>query len=219
MATQRNLSLAELAKEIANATPELAPPDWPLAGTLFRLLGDGEPVEAERLAEAVLREPTEVAGVLRELPEVRFDQRERVIGFLGLTIEDTPHLLRLDGGSRLHGWCAWDALYIPPVLGRSARVESRSPTSGEPIALTVTPEGVEDASPSGALLAAVLPEQPLGSDVADVIASFCSFVHLFPSEQEASEWMAQHEGAFTLSLADGFELGLLYTARLREALG
>jgi alkylmercury lyase len=154
--------------------------------------------------------------VLRQLPEVDLDERGRVTGFFGLGIWETPHLLRLDG-RQVYGWCAWDTLYIPPVLGQSARVKSRCPTSGEPIALTVTPEGVEDVSPGGAVLSALLPEQGFE---ADVIASFCNLIHFFASEETEAEWAAQHEGkgTFMLSIGDGFELGLLYTARMREAL-
>jgi alkylmercury lyase len=215
MTTQLRPSSEELARGVADATAGLGPAEWLLAGTLFRLLADGEPVEVERLTDASHREPSEVASALRELPEVFLDDRERLVGVLGLTIEETPHLLRLDDDRRLYGWCAWDALYIPPVLGRSARVESRCPTTGEPVALRVTPEGVDDVSPPGVVLSALLPEQPFDPDV---IASFCDFVHFFASEAAATEWTAKHDGTFTLSVAEGFELGLLYTARLREAL-
>lgn len=52
----------------------------------------------------------------------------------------------------LYTWCAWDALIYPPILDRTAEVESTCPASGETIRLTVTPDGVESIDPSGAVL-------------------------------------------------------------------
>jgi hypothetical protein len=33
-------------------------------------------------------------------------------------------LTRLSAGVTLYAWCAWDTLFIPELLGRTARVES-----------------------------------------------------------------------------------------------
>ena len=42
---------------------------------------------------------------------------------------------------------------------------------------------------------------------ANVITSFCHFVHFFRSPAVASDWLAQRPGMFQLSLADAYELG------------
>jgi hypothetical protein len=48
------------------------------------------------------------------------------------------------------------------------------------------------------------PERPFH---ADVVRSFCHFVHFFASEEAAREWAAGHQGTFRLSLEQGFRLG------------
>ena len=42
---------------------------------------------------------------------------------------------------------------------------------------------------------------------ANVLRSFCHFVHFFASEQAAREWTAEHPGTFTVSVDDSFRLG------------
>ena len=57
---------------------------------------------------------------------------------------------------------------------------------------------------AGMVLSFLAPERPFD---ADVVRSFCHFVHFFASEQAAGEWTARHPGTFTLSLEQGFRLG------------
>jgi alkylmercury lyase len=54
------------------------------------------------------------------------------------------------------------------------------------------------------VLSFLAPERPFD---ADVVRSFCHFVHFFASEEAAREWIAGHSGTFTLSLEQGFRLG------------
>jgi hypothetical protein len=44
---------------------------------------------------------------------------------------------------------------------------------------------------------------------ANVIESFCHFVHFFVSRAAASSWTAEHPGTFTLSVDDAYRLGKL----------
>ena len=50
---------------------------------------------------------------------------------------------------------------------------------------------------------------------ANVIATFCHYVHFFASPAAATTWTAQHDGTFTISLADGMEIARL-TNRARH---
>jgi alkylmercury lyase len=132
------------------------------------------------------------------------DEDGRVIGFLGLSVvEFGEHRIELDG-RRLTAWCAWDTLFLPGLLGRSARVRSRCPVTGETISLTVSSDGPSGLRPAATVLSFMAPERPFD---ADVLRSFCQFVHFFASQTAADEWIAQHPGTFTLSIDDGFELG------------
>jgi alkylmercury lyase len=214
------MTMQAATAELAERLEALFPPttdegDRHLAATLFLMLAEGRPVEIARLAEAVGRPEADVAAALDWWPfgpDVYRDDRNRVVGFGGLAVTDlakTPHRLVLDG-RELYAWCAGDALYLPVVLDREARVESRCPTTGERITLTVSPDGVRDLEPSGAVMSFLLPaeiERRSEEGMADVIGSFCHFIHFFASEEAAHAWIFQHPGTTQLSIEDGFELG------------
>lgn len=200
---------ATLVNDLEAAIP--AAHDRRLAFTLARMLGEGEPVAAGRLAAALGRPEPEVAKELASLPGVYRDDDERVVGSWGLSVVEMPHRLRVEG-RELYAWCAWDTLFLPIVLGETAEVESSCPTSGERISLTVSPDGVSDVSPTGTVMTFLLP----GDDgfSGDVIRSFCHFVHYVASSDAAGSWTSEHEGTFQLTIEDGFELARFWAARL-----
>jgi alkylmercury lyase len=192
-----------------------------IASRLFRLLAKGEPVGDARLAGAVGRPEAEVAASLAEPPFNRLlyrDDRGRIVGFGGLAVGDlarSPHRLKLDG-RELYAWCAGDALFLPVVLERELRVESRCPTSGERIGLTVSPEGFRDLEPPGAVMSFLQPEELAARAEAggDVIRNFCHFVHFFASDEAARAWIAEHPGTTEIAIADGFEIGRRWVRRV-----
>jgi alkylmercury lyase len=202
-------------------TPMTDPDDRWLASMLFRLLAKGAPVDTARLAGAVGRPEADVAAALGEPRFDRLvyrDDRGRVVGFGGLAVRDlakSPHRLKLDG-RELHAWCAGDALFLPLVLDREVPVESRCPTTGERISLTVSPESFADVEPAGAALSFLTPETLAARADAggDVIVSFCHFVHFFASEAAADAWIAEHPGTTRISIADGFEIGRRWVLHL-----
>ncbi|MFN2505769.1 MAG: organomercurial lyase [Acidimicrobiales bacterium] len=108
------------------------------------------------------------------------------------------------GGHELSTWCAWDTLFITPILGRVAEVASSCPVTGRPVALTVGPEGVRRADPAETVVSFLSPKQPWGDDV---ISSFCHYVLFFASPEAGARWVHDHPGTFLLSLDDAFELG------------
>jgi alkylmercury lyase len=208
MATQTTTD--DLARELDAALPPLNDEDWRLARTLVRLLGEGEPVAPECLADALGDSTRQAADSIAGLPLVYRDDQGRVVGFWGLSVVEMPHRLRADGRN-LYAWCAWDTLFLPIVLGEQVDVESACPTTAEPVTLTVSPEGVSDVHPSGAVMSFVLPGEEGFSG--DVIRGFCHFVHFFASDDAEQAWTAGHEGTFRLSIEDGFELGRFWAAR------
>jgi len=115
------------------------------------------------------------------------------------------HRLQVDG-RELFAWCAWDTLFLPSILDATAHVESACPTTGETISLVVSPESVVEVSHPGAVVSFLLPERDFD---ADVIQSFCHFVHFIASREAGEEWTAEHPGTFVLSLEEAFELGRL----------
>jgi alkylmercury lyase len=137
------------------------------------------------------------------------DEQHRVIGFVGLSIRPMPHRLTV-AGRTLYAWCAWDTLFLPELLGAPAQVESQCPTSGEPITLTVTGSEVTNPRPMDTVLSYLHKDEPLDQNV---INSFCHYIHFFANPDAAADWTAQHEGTFTLSLAEGSEIARLTNRR------
>ena len=86
---------------------------------------------------------------------MEFDDAGNVTG-AALTTRPTPHLLRMSGRT-LYAWCALDTLFIPGLVGEKIEVESRCPVSGTVIRLSVSPRGVLEHSPEGAVLSVFLP--------------------------------------------------------------
>lgn len=210
-------SIHELARRFAGAFPLLSVPDQHLALALYRRLARGRAVEPAALAAAAGREPGEVEALLSGWPGLFRDDAGRITAFLGLSTAETVHRFEVDG-STLFTWCAWDALFLPRLLGATAQVVSACPVTGTPVHLTVAPHGVESVHPHETVVSFLMPaEEELRRHTT---ASFCHFVHFFASPPAAGEWLAQHPEAWTLDLAEAFALGAAVNeARYPDALG
>lgn len=196
-------TVAELAQALAAAFVTLAPDEQRLAATAYRLLASGQPVAPDALAAAAAWPPQEVEARLEAWPGVYRDDTGRLAGFWGLATEAvTGERVEFDGVSGW-AWCAFDPLFIAPLLGAEARVDSACPQSGEPVRLVVTPEGVRDLEPAEAVVSFLLPDGPFD---ADVRATFCHFVHFLASPAAGDAWTAEHPGTFWVPVADAFEV-------------
>jgi alkylmercury lyase len=196
---------SSLAAELVTATPPLTEREQHLAICLYHLLAEGEPVGAGRLADRAGQAHDEVDGALANRPGIFRDERDRVIGFLGLSIRPTPHRL-IVGGHTLYAWCAFDTLFLPELLGARANVESHCPTTCEAITLTVTGTEVETVRPATTVLSYLHRDERLDENV---IKTFCHYIHFFANADAAAEWTAKHDHTFEVSLAEGSEIARL----------
>jgi len=206
MSSSASRSIDALAAQVAVAIPDLDPPLQKAALTLLRLLAQGEPLDVQRLSDALALPAACLDGTLERTPGVFRDDQRRVIGFMGLSVvEISNHRIHIDGRP-LWAWCAWDTLFLPELLGQTARVDSRCPSTGTRISLTVTPAGIADLAPPETVVSFLVPETQFD---ADVVQSFCQFVHFFASPDAAASWTVQHPGTFPLTVDDAFRLGQL----------
>lgn len=199
------LTPSSLAAELIGAAPPLSEREQHLAIGLYRLLAEGEPVQAAVLADRAGLAQEEVERALATWKGIITDDDGSVIGFLGLSIRPMPHRLTL-GGRTIYAWCAYDTLFLPELLGANADVESHCPTTGERITLTVTGTEISNPRPAGTVLSYLHKNEPVDQHV---ITTFCHFIHFFASSAAASEWTGQHEGTFSISLAEGSEIARL----------
>lgn len=132
-------SVEELGAAMSAALRDLSGEERTIAAALYRELALGDPVASATLAaRAGVAEET-VAARLDAWPGVFRDPEGRVVGFWGLAIPEMPHRFHAEGGKPIHAWCAIDPFLIVPVIGRTARVESKDPVTGEPVTMTVAP--------------------------------------------------------------------------------
>lgn len=205
--------LEEVVQALDAARPTLDAEEQLLALTVYRSLAGGEPVTVAKLSREVSASEGWVADRLEAWPGVFRDAEGRVIGFWGLALPEMDHVLEVDG-RRLYTWCAWDPLFIAPILGALGRVTSHCPVTGRHVTLTVGPDGIADLDPPGAVLSFLAPD---GEWDDRVIERFCHFVRLFASHEAAEEWTGEHPGTFVMSVEEGFELGRRTLARFAEA--
>jgi alkylmercury lyase len=189
--------------------------DAPLARELLSMLARGVPVTPARLASSVGRENAEIQATLRRWPNVRRDDRERIVAFGGLSLRPTEH--RFDVGSqRLYTWCAWDTLFLPALLDDLAKVESTCPMTGTEVRLTVAPERVVAAHPEDVWVSFPAPAH---TSTDEIVESFCCHVRFLAGADTAARWASARPGSFALGLADAFELGRLATRAFLTATG
>ena len=194
-----------LASAVAGAAPELDEEEQRIALATYRRLAEGSPAPAADIAECAASSPKRVEDLLSSWPGVFLDRNRSVVGFWGLALARLVPTHRLEvEGRELFAWCAWDTLFIPGLLGAVARVESTCPTTGHTIWLTVSPEGIVEASHPSAVVSFLTPDRDFD---AEVIQTFCHFVHLFASGEPGERWTADHPGTYLLTLEEAFELG------------
>ncbi|WP_407792072.1 organomercurial lyase MerB (plasmid) [Streptomyces sp. L7] len=166
---------------------------------LLKLLAQGDPVEIGALAAATGRSEAQVRQALAAVPDIEYENG-RIIG-QGLTLRPTPHRFEVNG-EQLYTWCALDTLIFPTLLSVTARVESVSPASGEPISITVGPDGVRSVSPDTAVVSLVNPD-----DMTSIRSAFCNQVHYFTSAEDAQSWFDAHPGGEVLPVVEAYVVG------------
>jgi alkylmercury lyase len=188
-------------QKLATLLPQMSSSEQHLSINLYRMLMAGKPVSTSRLARASGSTQDEVISILNSWPGVHFDADGRIVGYWGLSLTPTPHEINFPN-RQLYTWCAWDTLFLPEVLGEPAMVRSHCPATSTPITMRVSATGVEGLDPPTAVVSFVLP--PESEINADIVNSFCHYVHFFANEHVAEKWARQHKGAFIVSVEDAF---------------
>jgi alkylmercury lyase len=187
-------ALDTLADSLAGTFP--GSEDAPLALALLRELATGEPVVASTL-------DVRAETVLARWPNVNYDNAGRVIAFSGLSLTRTAHRFTI-AGRQLYTWCAWDTLFLPAMLGRSAKVESSCPVTGSHVRLTVDPDGVREHDPQPLWVSFPPAATTSTTDITD---TFCCHVHFLATPAAAEQWLSEHPDGTVLDIDDAHELG------------
>ncbi len=196
----------EIVAGLTKANVALDPDGQRHARTLLRTLAHGDPVSAATLADATGQRPDEAVAFIDGLPGIYRDDDGNVVGMWGLAATHfPPHAYRV-GDTDLFTWCAWDPFILTDWLGGTAEVASVDAQTKEPVSFRIDRGRAVDLSHPGLVLSFKLVDEW----DADVIASFCHFVHYFTDEQSAQAWTAEHPDTFVLSLDDAIRLGQVW---------
>ena len=135
---------------------------------------------------------------------IHYDDHNRIVAYWGLSLEPTQHRFEVNGHI-LYTWCAWDTLFLPEILQKSARVTSQCRFTDSPISLVLTPNRVQKVSPKDTCISFLTPETVKVKE--SVVDHFCHYVNFFESPDIALVWVKKHPGTFLLSVDDAYAIG------------
>ena len=177
-----------LVRLFIEAFPGIDADGQQLTLALYRLLATARPVPPASLASALDRPVEDVQCLLGQWPSVFRDDKGRIIGFWGLTVKETPHRLEVNGNT-VYAWCAWDALWLPALLGATVNVTSRYAQTGEAVRFRVSPGRVESVAPAAVAVSFLKPDVRALRERATT--SFCHFVHFFRDREAGEQWIGR----------------------------
>lgn len=196
--------LASIARATVGCFPEMDAASQRVSLSIYRILGRGRPASLEDIASDASVSRDEAEHLLEVWPGVYRDSEGSVIGYWGLTLQETSHRMTLDDGTRVYAWCAWDTLFLPPLLGQGARIESRDPISQEEVELTLNASGgLTHAVPTGLRMSYVMPKLEMMNTI---ISSFCHHILFLASERTAAHFVSERPDSIVLTLEQALEL-------------
>lgn len=203
----RTVELRDLAKRALRLAHPLTAVEQHLLREGQRALVNGEPLTIDDLARLAEIPALEILNVLGQLPGfVHFDEKGRVVGLLGLSLQCSA--TRLDAVGRIVStWCAWDSLFIPRLIGMKARIASHCPITKKLIQLVVGPEGVISTSAPDLRVSFLLASET--DEGSGVVGACCRHIHFLGSCQAADLWLSAHPEGFVLTLDEAWEVGRL----------
>lgn len=199
-----DINLEQRVKATRKYFPTLTREEQHIAVQIYQLLAKGAPITRRQLAGHLQLPLETISHALDHWWGIHFDDKGRIIGFWGLTLQPTTHRLSIKGNV-LYTWCAWDALFIPLILRATAQIESQCPVRKQPIQLTVTPGQVTTVAPDSAVLSFLTPDSAAVID--NIVANFCHYIFFISSSEVGSQWVKDNPGTYIMSINDAFILG------------
>jgi hypothetical protein len=205
----------DLLQALTAAFPPLSPLEAKLGRLLYHELLKGKPVYRERLATVSWLPTKDVVTALsaeRLANLLLYDARQRIVGFAGLSIDETPFAMDV-GTQTLYTWCAWDGLSLPEMIDRTVVLRTTCPQTKRPIQLTVRPDLVESVDPPETVLSFVVPNASVCQrGVDESRREFCDRVSFFATAEAAEQGTAREADGFVWALEDAFRLARAFNA-------
>jgi len=187
------------------------PPLQRVSVWIYRALAAGRTVTRASIAEAMGTTEAEIDCLLAHVPASAIDVtvEGEITGFVGLSIVSASHEF-IVGSRTLYTWCAFDALFLPALIGQDAVLKTRCPETGERIEIELSPTLIGATKPAAPVMS--LAETDTASCCDDLRAAFCSHVNMFADQGAFERWKGNRDGVVALHLDDAHQL-----ARQRNA--
>ena len=199
----------------AGIPPDFGPERSALLIRVLRTLACGRPIsvdQVDKMAADIGLATQDAHQFLEGICER--DDAGRIVGTMGLSLNGHWAHQFYVNGTALRTWCAWDTLFLPALLKRTASIVSFSPGSKKEVRVTVSPAQVEWTCPKTAVVSIVnlvTGDQDNSSQdtpsIEAIWSNFCHQVYFFPTAQEAEEWAEDKENISILSVEEAYELG------------
>jgi len=150
----------------------------------------GSAPEPEALEPAAARYGRTAAEVLAELDREDFltiGADGKIRAAYPFSVTQTPHRVRITGGTEVWSMCAIDALGIPAMLGQDVVITSRDPVTGEPVTVTAGPDRTTVWQPGGTVV--YTGSRSCSGPAATVC---CDALNFFTSTASARTWAREH---------------------------
>ncbi len=192
-------------------TPDFGPDLSRFLIALYRrLAAQGRTITANEIEE--LAETADVSLELAQMFVEQAGERDEdgtVMGIVGLSLNKHPHKF-LVHGHELTTWCALDPMLIAPTMTEAVELESNDPRSGEPIRVSMTPNGVQAYEPATAVVSIVIPGSGATDNLESVWGMFCHQVHFFTDRESGEQFFSGRDiEVYFLTIEETFELGKL----------
>lgn len=173
-------------------------------------LADGLPADADHLATATGLDHDEVQQRIAAAAAIGFEICDGAIVGAALTLNPTVHQFTVRG-HRLHTWCGFDALFLPMLLDEPATVRSTCPVTGEPIHLTVRPDGtVAHVDPASTHVAIVGPEVASDCGTTGPGSDVCTQMPFLSGPEAGRSWLQDRTGVAVVDLDAATEIARAY---------
>jgi alkylmercury lyase len=177
---------------------------------MWREVGKGAPVaksDVNRIIAELAVPKDKAEPFLRQMCER--NPKDDIIGILGLSQVPTWHHRFAVNGVELRTWCAWDTLFLPPLLKQTAEIASASPLEKRVVKVTVSPSKVVKYTPASAVLIMTVLD-PKKDDVSTLELlwnNVCHKIFYCASREEAQQWLKDKKNMAIMTIEDGFDLG------------
>ncbi len=115
----------QLLKVLPKVFTQLTPLEQQISIGIYQQLAKGIPVDHHELAGILGLSSGDVEGIIDEWTGIYRDEQQRIIGYWGLALNDMPNRMIIDNRT-LYAWCAWDSLFIPPLLEKTGAARNQS---------------------------------------------------------------------------------------------